>query len=99
MGLRSWIRDPGSGKNLFRIPDLESRGQKAPDPGTGSATLILVPYVTVQHFGRFTCPVPWHIYSRRNFFDKTTEHRRCRMSYPLLNLLPTDEKELLVFES
>jgi hypothetical protein len=32
------IRDPGSGKNLFRIPD--PRVKKAPDPGSGSATLI-----------------------------------------------------------
>jgi len=39
MVLGSGIRDPGSGKNLFRIPDLGSRGQKAPDPGSGSATL------------------------------------------------------------
>ena len=35
MGLGSRIRDPGSGKNLFRIPDLGVK--KAPDPG--SATL------------------------------------------------------------
>ncbi len=35
-----WIWDPGSGKNLFRIPD---RGvKKAPDPGSGSATLLLI---------------------------------------------------------
>ncbi len=31
------IRDPGSGKNLFRIPDPGVK--KAPDPGSGSATL------------------------------------------------------------
>jgi hypothetical protein len=31
------IRDPGSGKNLFRIPDPGVK--KAPDPG--SATLVL----------------------------------------------------------
>jgi hypothetical protein len=31
------VRDPGSGKNLFRIPDPEVK--KAPDPGSGSATL------------------------------------------------------------
>jgi hypothetical protein len=36
MGLGSGIRDPGSGKNLFRIPDPEVK--KAPDPG--SATLL-----------------------------------------------------------
>ncbi len=35
MGLGSRIRDPGSGKNLFQIPDL--RVKKALDPG--SATL------------------------------------------------------------
>jgi hypothetical protein len=38
--LGSEIRDPGSLKNLFRFPDPGSRGQKAPNPGSGSATLI-----------------------------------------------------------
>jgi len=38
MGLGSGIRDPGSGKNLFRIPDTWVK--KAPDPGSGSATLV-----------------------------------------------------------
>ncbi len=33
-----WIRDPGSGKNLFRIPDPGVK--KAPDPGSGSPTLL-----------------------------------------------------------
>jgi hypothetical protein len=33
MVLGSGIRDPGSGKNLFRIPD--------PGSGSGSATLVL----------------------------------------------------------
>ncbi len=37
MDLGSGIRDPGSGKNLFRIPDPGVK--KAPDPGYGSATL------------------------------------------------------------
>jgi hypothetical protein len=32
------IQDPGSGKNLFRIPDPGVK--KAPDPGSGSATLF-----------------------------------------------------------
>jgi hypothetical protein len=32
-----WVWDPGSGKNLFRIPDPGVT--KAPDPGSGSATL------------------------------------------------------------
>jgi hypothetical protein len=33
------IRDPGTGKNLFRIPDPGVK--KAPDPGSGSATLVV----------------------------------------------------------
>jgi hypothetical protein len=32
-----WVWDPGSGKNLFRIPDPGVK--KASDPGSGSATL------------------------------------------------------------
>jgi hypothetical protein len=32
-----WVWDPGSGKNLFRIPNPGVK--KAPDPGSGSATL------------------------------------------------------------
>ncbi len=36
MGLGSGIRDPES-RNLFRIPDPGVK--KAPDPGSGSATL------------------------------------------------------------
>jgi hypothetical protein len=32
-----WVRDPGSGKNLSRIPDPGVK--KASDPGSGSATL------------------------------------------------------------
>jgi hypothetical protein len=35
---RIWVRDPGSGKNLFRIPDPGVK--KVPDPGSGSATLV-----------------------------------------------------------
>jgi hypothetical protein len=37
MVLGSGIRDPGSGKNPSRIPDPGVK--KAPDPGSGSATL------------------------------------------------------------
>jgi hypothetical protein len=33
-----WVWDPGSGKNLFRITDPGVK--KAPDPGSGSATLV-----------------------------------------------------------
>jgi hypothetical protein len=35
-----WVWDPGSGKNLFRIPDPGVK--KAPDPGSGSATLLSI---------------------------------------------------------
>jgi hypothetical protein len=42
MGLGSGIQDPRSGirKNLFRIPDPKVK--KAPDPVSGSATLIII---------------------------------------------------------
>jgi hypothetical protein len=33
MGLGSGIRDPGSGINLFQIPDHGPGAKKAPDPG------------------------------------------------------------------
>jgi hypothetical protein len=33
-----WVWDPGSGKNLFRIPG--SKKHRIPDPGSGSATLL-----------------------------------------------------------
>jgi hypothetical protein len=32
-----WVWDSGSGKNLFRTPDPGAK--KAPDPGSGSATV------------------------------------------------------------
>ncbi len=35
-----WVWDPGSGKNLFRIPDPGPGVKKALDPGSGSATLF-----------------------------------------------------------
>jgi hypothetical protein len=38
--LKIWSWDPGSGKNLFRIPDPGVK--KAPDPGSGSATMLTV---------------------------------------------------------
>jgi hypothetical protein len=40
--LKIWVWDPRSGKNLFRIPYPGSRVKKAPDPGSGSATLRTV---------------------------------------------------------
>jgi hypothetical protein len=48
MSLGSGIRDPGTGKNLFRIPDHGVK--KAPDPG--SATLHKI--VTILKFFLFT---------------------------------------------
>jgi hypothetical protein len=39
-----WVWDPGSGKNLFRIPDPGVK--KAPDPGSGSVTLIFPKHST-----------------------------------------------------
>jgi hypothetical protein len=43
----SGIRDPGSGKNLFRIPDPGVKKHPIPDPGSGSATLALIMLVYV----------------------------------------------------
>jgi hypothetical protein len=40
MGLGSEIRGPGSGKTVFRIPDLGPGVKKAPDPRFGFATLL-----------------------------------------------------------
>jgi hypothetical protein len=40
-GNRDRVRDPGSGKNLFWITDPGPGVKKAPDPGSGSATLLL----------------------------------------------------------
>jgi hypothetical protein len=39
MVLGSGIRDPGSRKNLFRIPDPGVKKHPILDPGSGSATL------------------------------------------------------------
>jgi hypothetical protein len=44
------IRDPGSGKNLFQIPDPGSRGQK----GTGSR----IPDPDPQHCEKASTPLP-----------------------------------------
>jgi hypothetical protein len=35
-----WVRDPGSGKYLFRIPDPGVK--KAPDPGSATLRKILI---------------------------------------------------------
>ncbi len=47
MDLGSGIRDPGSGKNLFRIPDPGVK--KAPDPGSGFATLTYAKFESSQY--------------------------------------------------
>ncbi len=48
----SGIWDPGSGRNLFRIPDPGVK--KAPDPGSGSATLTSSIRVTKLQKARFS---------------------------------------------
>jgi hypothetical protein len=55
MGLGSEVRDTGSVKNLFWIPDPGVK--KAPDPGSGSATLLC----TVLQ-----CPRTHHTYMHHN---------------------------------
>jgi hypothetical protein len=44
------IRNPGSGKNLFRIPDPSPGVKKASDPGSGSTTLLIIPKIYVALF-------------------------------------------------
>ncbi len=48
MVLGSGIRDPGSGKNPFRIPDPGVK--KAPDPGSGSATPAFCKEISSKNF-------------------------------------------------
>jgi hypothetical protein len=50
MGLGSGIQDPGSGKNLFWIPD--PRVKQAPNPGSGSATLFLIILISLAKAGK-----------------------------------------------
>ncbi len=59
MGLGSGNRDPGSGKNLFRIPDPGVK--KAPDPGSGSATLEIscVEVLDVLFWWLKASPIAW----------------------------------------
>jgi hypothetical protein len=40
----SEIRDPGSGKNLFRIPDAGVKKHPIPDPNTDSNQVFSNPY-------------------------------------------------------
>ncbi len=40
--LKIWSCDPGCGKNLFRIPDPGVKKHPIPDPGSGSATLLIM---------------------------------------------------------
>jgi hypothetical protein len=65
--LKIWFWDPGSGKNLFRIPDPGVK--KAPDPG--SATLIgnigipvenTCKYGTVWSYGPVQCTLYYVMY-------------------------------------
>jgi hypothetical protein len=40
-----WVADPRSGKNIIRIPDTGVK--KAPDPGSGFATLLKPGHVII----------------------------------------------------
>jgi hypothetical protein len=56
----SGIRDPGSGKNLFRIPD--PGGKKVPDPGSGSATLVINIKINLMYV--LVCPSQEYLWIR-----------------------------------
>jgi hypothetical protein len=51
-----WVWDPGSGKNLFRIPDPGV--ETAPDPRSGSATLLNTRRLIARIPG---CASPWMV--------------------------------------
>jgi hypothetical protein len=93
-----WIWDPGSGKNLFLIPDPGvkkapdpgSRGQKGtgsriPDPGSGSATLhaLLVLYTRVRPF-------------RLNFFSLISEIKQNWIHFACVSLVHL-KNSILIF--
>ncbi len=56
---RSGIRDPGSGKNLFRIPDPGVK--KAPDPGSGIRIRSTVFYPLARFSCGFFLTIFWRI--------------------------------------
>ncbi len=49
--LKIWSLDPRSGIRKKPIPDPGSRGQKAPNPGSGSATLLLIGFCCAGYKG------------------------------------------------
>ncbi len=51
-----WVWDPGSGINLFRIPDRGVKKAPIPDPGSGSATLTVwcEKFVAARHYAVFS---------------------------------------------
>ena len=63
----SEIRDPGSGINLFRIPDPGSRGQKGPNPGSRIrirntvCTRVSVLYILLAIVRMRTWSRPWSL--------------------------------------
>jgi hypothetical protein len=65
MVLGSGIRDPGSGKNLFRIPHPGVKKHPIPDPGSGSATLVR--QIRIRNTAR---GVIFHIASNSKLQDK-----------------------------
>jgi hypothetical protein len=56
-GFRIRIPDPDSGSGFFTHPG--SRGQKAPEPGSGFVTPDLTPYLAYGTYPALRCPRPW----------------------------------------
>ncbi len=56
-----WVWDPGSGKNLFPDPGVK----KAPDPGSGSATLL----VSIKYKN----PYWTHLFIENKYFIRGSE--------------------------
>ncbi len=60
------IRDPGSGKNLIRIPDPGVKRHRIPNPRSGSATLVDGMYDVVERLGRGSAGM----HQRREFLEQ-----------------------------
>jgi hypothetical protein len=69
-----WVWDPGSGKNLFRIPDPAVK--KAPDPGSGTLVSNLASPLNLKSGLDFSilrehhlCPVVQYCWFRNLLFS------------------------------
>ncbi len=83
----SEIRDPESGKNLFRIPDPGSRGQKAPNPGSrirDPDPQHCLPNIFVQVRARDLCEASITLCGSLDFLQKISSWRNCLQGFKFM---------------